>query len=82
MGSKSEDYNYQFPRAIPCILASWAFLGYWGLDNFVLPCFILLQSFEKWGYIGGNLGSLMGLIRKWANNKFLWVWIQEPIEFQ
>ena len=30
----------------------------------------------------GNLGSKMGLIRKQANNKFLWVGIQEPIEFQ
>ena len=32
--------------------------------------------------IRGNLESKMGLIRKHANNKFLWVGIQEPIEFQ
>ena len=34
------------------------------------------------GFIRGNLGSKMGIIRKRANNKFLWVGIQEPIEFQ
>ena len=32
--------------------------------------------------IRGDLGSKMGLIRKHTNNKFLWVVIQEPIEFQ
>ena len=32
--------------------------------------------------IRGNLGSKMGLIRKCANNNFLWVSIKEPIEFQ
>ena len=32
--------------------------------------------------IRGNLGSKMGLIRKRAKNKFLWVEIQEPVEFQ
>ena len=32
--------------------------------------------------IRGNLGSEMGLIRKGANNKFLWAGIQELIEFQ
>ena len=33
-------------------------------------------------FIRGNLGSKMGLIRKQANNKLLWVGIHEPIEFQ
>ena len=45
---------------------------------------IYVEFFVIWNhaYIRGNLGSKMALTRKHANNKFLWVGIQEPIEFQ